>query len=401
MSSPSFIGWLTALFSSSQGNNSMFLKAVALGGVIGVSALTLFKRTATRAVVRCESGHLIHDHSSSVISRVMLPDDANPGGNVHGGTILKMIDEAGWATATRFFNQGKTGTIGVAGLGRIERVNFHQPMFIGELAHVSAEVTYASAHCIEVTVKVIAENVIADTNRLTNTARLWYIVKEFKENATPEEVGRMSCLQVPKLEFEWAEKEEEGAKRYAAHKRAIKERHELHQNHPVDEGHPVLIHLVLPSDCYKTGVAQAGVILKLMDTAAGVESVRHCRTNVVTASLESITFLQTIYNGNLVELTAKPVFTSNKSMDVEVNVYAIDPRTFERNLAAHSIFTFVSLDKQHRPISIPQLVPQSDNEKVRFNLRKDNYEQRKAERLKKKSNASATTGAKKDVSKLN
>eukprot|EP00056_Hartaetosiga_gracilis_P021332 m.23687 g.23687 ORF g.23687 m.23687 type:complete len:369 (-) comp9018_c0_seq3:1003-2109(-) len=315
--------------SGSGGVTMAIIKALTIGGgvVAGASALALFKRFASRssihAVVRCSEDKVVHDHSASVISRVMLPDDANPGGNVHGGTILKMIDEAGWATATRYFNQADAQVVGVAGLGRIERVNFHQPMFIGELAHISAHVTYTSPHCIEVTVKVVAENVITDTNRLTNTARLWYIVKEFKETSAPEELKKLPSLPVPRLEFEWPEEEKEAAQRYATHKKAIKDRHELHQNHPVEEGHPVLIHLVLPSDCYKTGVAQAGVILKLMDTAAGVESVRHCRTNVVTASLESITFLETIFNGNLVELTAKPVFTSNRCDVVCVHVHTV------------------------------------------------------------------------------
>ena len=88
------------------------------------------------------------------ISRVMLPDDANPGGNVHGGTILKMIEEAGWIAATRHCNvptltngastnSSQSGSVQlparnplVAALVRVEHMGFHQPVHICEVAKV-------------------------------------------------------------------------------------------------------------------------------------------------------------------------------------------------------------------------------------------------------------------------
>lgn len=123
-----------------------------------------------------------------------------------------------------------------------------------------------------------------------------------------------------------------------------------------------------PLDCYLDGVAQAGAVLKLMDNAAGVASVRHCHSNVVTASLEAVDFLHPVFNGDLLEVHARPIFTSDRSMDVEVNVYSQNMRQHERVLATTSVFTFVSLDEFGRPQKIPAIAPTTDEEKLRYEL---------------------------------
>ncbi|GAA6108366.1 cytosolic acyl coenzyme A thioester hydrolase isoform X2 [Tachysurus ichikawai] len=93
------------------------------------------------------------------ICRIMRPDDANIVGNVHGGTILKMIEEAGCIIGTRHCNT-QTGDRCVAALARVERTDFLYPMFIGEVAHVSAEISFTSKHSVEVQVSVVSENIL-------------------------------------------------------------------------------------------------------------------------------------------------------------------------------------------------------------------------------------------------
>jgi hypothetical protein len=73
---------------------------------------------------------LFHAHHT------LPPDDANPGGNVHGGTILKMIDQAGYIAATQYCNQGRPEPALQAGLARLEKCEFLAPMHIGEVAQV-------------------------------------------------------------------------------------------------------------------------------------------------------------------------------------------------------------------------------------------------------------------------
>nr|KAF6503664.1 acyl-CoA thioesterase 7 [Rousettus aegyptiacus] len=75
----------------------------------------------------------------------MRPDDANVAGNVHGGTILKMIEEAGAIISTRHCNSQNRERC-VAALARVERTDFLSPLCIGEVVHASAEITYTSKH---------------------------------------------------------------------------------------------------------------------------------------------------------------------------------------------------------------------------------------------------------------
>ena len=64
-----------------------------------------------------------------------------------------------------------------------------------------------------------------------------------------------------------------------------------------------LIHLVSPSDCVQSGFCRGGVILKMMDECAGMVAAKHCKTNIVTASLDATNFHQKVPKGRVCELT--------------------------------------------------------------------------------------------------
>lgn len=324
----------------------------------------------------------------ATISRLMLPDDANPGGNVHGGTILRLVDQAGWAAATKYVNQSPTAqNKAVASLARIEKMDFIKPMRIGEVSILEAEVVFVSQHSIEVDVKVYAENIITGTKRLTNQAHTWYVAKPISEGHYSGKISQKEArehylntpaMEVPDLAYPTEDDRLEGEARYARQRSERNEKQRIPERDVGDTG-ATLIHVMLPSDCYLDGVGQAGTVLKLMDNAAGVASVRHCRSNVVTASLEAVDFLHPVFNGDLVEIHARPIFTSERSMDVEVNVYTQNMRQ-ERKLATTSVFTFVSLDSYGRPQKIPPIQPKTEEEKLRFEMGQRRYLERKAER---------------------
>ena len=120
------------------------------------------------------------------VSRIMMPDDANVVGNVHGGTILSLIEQAGYIVATRHCNNnlaaGAKPLVGV--LARVEHTDFLQPMYIGELSKLQARVTFTSTHSIEVTADVWAENLTTGEVRKTNQATLWYVAIEVPDEST-------------------------------------------------------------------------------------------------------------------------------------------------------------------------------------------------------------------------
>ncbi|XP_053137278.1 cytosolic acyl coenzyme A thioester hydrolase isoform X2 [Hemicordylus capensis] len=317
------------------------------------------------------------------ISRIMRPDDANIAGNVHGGTILKMIEEAGAIISTRHCNS-QSGEHCVCALARVERTDFLSPMCIGEVAHVSAEITYTSKHSVEVQVNVESENILTGVKRVTNKATLWYV---------PLALHNVhKVLEVPPIQYLQKEQEEEGRRRYEEQKLERLETKERNgdvilpvinpEPYTVGFSQSSLIHLVGPSDCTMHGFVHGGVTMKLMDEVAGIVAARHCKTNIVTASVDAINFHEKIKKGSVITISGRMTFTSNKSMEIEVFVDA-DPfvdESQERYRAVSAFFTYVSLSKEGRPLPVPQLVVETEEERRRFEEGKGRYLQTKAKR---------------------
>jgi len=111
------------------------------------------------------------------ISQLMQPEHANNHGNVHGGWIMKLADEAG-ALACMRHAQNRVVTIA------IDRMIFRQPIHIGDLIILSAEVTFVGRTSLEAEVQVIAENPISGKQVHTNTAYLVYVALDDDGNAT-------------------------------------------------------------------------------------------------------------------------------------------------------------------------------------------------------------------------
>ncbi|KAE8593232.1 hypothetical protein XENTR_v10019039 [Xenopus tropicalis] len=318
-----------------------------------------------------------------VLRRIMRPDDANIAGNVHGGTILKMIEEAGAIISTRHCNS-QDGERCVAALARVERTDFLSPMCIGEVGHVSAEITYTSKHSVEVQVNVMAENILTGSKRVTNRATLWYVPLSLTN------VDKVT--EVPPIQYEKKELEEEGKKRYEDQKLERMETKQRNgefivpsvnqEEYTVGYSQSSLIHLVGPSDCTLHGFVHGGVTMKLMDEVAGIVAARHCKTNIVTASVDAIDFHRKIKKGCIITISGRMTFTSNKSMEIEVFVDAdtLVGDTQERYRAVSAYFTYVSLSKEGKPLPVPQLVIESEEEKKRFEEGKGRYLQTKAKR---------------------
>jgi uncharacterized protein (TIGR00369 family) len=106
--------------------------------------------------------------SRITISQLMHPEHANLLGNVHGGWIMKLVDEAGALSCMRHA-QKKVVTVA------IDSMTFRQPIKLGDLVILNSEVTYTGRTSMEVTVEVVAENPITGERTHTNTAYLVYV----------------------------------------------------------------------------------------------------------------------------------------------------------------------------------------------------------------------------------
>ncbi|NJC96274.1 MAG: acyl-CoA thioesterase [Anaerolineales bacterium] len=106
--------------------------------------------------------------SRVTLSQLMHPEHANLLGNVHGGWIMKLVDEAG-ALACMRHAQKKVVTVA------IDSMTFREPIRIGDLIILNAEVTYTGRTSMEAEVQVLAENPITGERTHTNTAYLVYV----------------------------------------------------------------------------------------------------------------------------------------------------------------------------------------------------------------------------------
>lgn len=100
--------------------------------------------------------------STLTMTVLMTPDNANFSGNVHGGTLLKYLDEVAYACASRY-----AGSYVVT--LSVDQVTFRQPIHVGELVTFLASVNYTGRTSIEVGIKVITENIREKLVRHTNS----------------------------------------------------------------------------------------------------------------------------------------------------------------------------------------------------------------------------------------
>ena len=116
------------------------------------------------------------------LSQLMLPQFANLVGTVHGGWIMKLVDEAGALSAVR---HAQTQVVTVA----IDQMSFHSPIRIGDLVTLEAEVTYVGNSSIETRIHVVAEDPLTGERTHTNTAYLVYVALD--SSGEPTRVPRL------------------------------------------------------------------------------------------------------------------------------------------------------------------------------------------------------------------
>jgi acyl-CoA hydrolase len=137
-------------------------------------------------------------------------------------------------------------------------------------------------------------------------------------------------------------------------------------NEPLPRGSEtclVLTHLMQPADANFMGNIHGGIMMKLIDEAAGACAYRFCRTKVVTAAIDRIVFHHPVQVGNLVRLLANVNYSGTTSVEVGVRVEAEDLTT---GMVAHTnsaYLVFVALSDSGKPIPVPLLVPETTDQK--------------------------------------
>ena len=134
---------------------------------------------------------------------------------------------------------------------------------------------------------------------------------------------------------------------------------------PVSASRVIMAQEMTPQDANPTGNVHGGHIMKLADSAAGVVSIRHSGRNCVTATVDRFEFFAPVYVGNLVSLYASLNYVGRTSMEVGVRVEAEDLRTGKRTHTNTSYFVMVALDDDGKPVEVPGLVLETEEDRRR------------------------------------
>jgi acyl-CoA hydrolase len=146
----------------------------------------------------------------------------------------------------------------------------------------------------------------------------------------------------------------------------------------VSESKTIISTQMLPSDANPMGNVHGGTILKQVDVAAGVTALRHARMNTVTASIDRMDFYNPVFVGNLLTLMASVNYCGKTSMEVGVRIEAEDLKTGKVTHTGSCYLTYVALDDAGRPTEVPDVIPETPQEKSRW----DAGRKRRDERLR-------------------
>lgn len=125
-------------------------------------------------------------------------------------------------------------------------------------------------------------------------------------------------------------------------------------------------YIVLPENTNTLGNLMGGQLLNWMDITAAISSHRHSRRIVVTAAVNNVSFQRAIRLGDIVTIEAKVSRAFTSSMEVFMEVFVEHHTTGEKLKCNEAVYTFVAVDQIGSPIPVPELEPETEQEKERY-----------------------------------
>jgi acyl-CoA hydrolase len=163
-------------------------------------------------------------------------------------------------------------------------------------------------------------------------------------------------------------------------KPGIEKRRQRMEGKRVKDSSVIMAQMMIPQDANPAGNVHGGVVVKIIDEAAGVVAARHARSNVVTASIDRMDFHHPVFVGDVLFFKASLNLVGRTSMEIGVRVEAENLLTGEVRHAASAYLTYVALDQLGKPREIPSLILETDEDKRRNREAKARREIRLAEK---------------------
>jgi acyl-CoA hydrolase len=140
------------------------------------------------------------------------------------------------------------------------------------------------------------------------------------------------------------------------------------QGKKVSESKTIMTEMVMPNDTNPMGNLMGGNLMKWMDIVAAICAGKHCNSQVVTVSVDHVSFQKPIFKGDIVTLEASVTRVFNTSLEIVVEVFAADMKAGNPRRCNHAYLTFVAVDDETgKPKPIVPVIPLSNEEEKMYN----------------------------------
>ena len=143
--------------------------------------------------------------------------------------------------------------------------------------------------------------------------------------------------------------------------------------------HTQIAEVMMPHMANVLGNVHGGVLLGMMDRVGAVAAIRHSRTTCVTVSMDRVDFHEPIHLGELVTMESWVNYAHRTSIEVEVRVEAENLVTGVRRHTNSCYLTFVAIDRDGKPVAVPPVLPETPEERARYEAAAARRERRIAE----------------------
>jgi acyl-CoA hydrolase len=287
----------------------------------------------------------------------VFPEHAGAPGQIHGGRMMEWIAQVGTMAAARVAR-------GTVALGSMDDIDFLHPVRVGEIAILRAQVEYVGNTSLEVGVRVYSENVLTGERAVTLNSHLVFVSldADTRPRPVPDKI-------VPRDDAERAIVEAARQRREQRLARFAKKAERVRDIE--DERNGVRwrfesARAVLPEDALFGSMMFAGKLLKDIDEAGGILSMRHCRGFVMTACVDALDFYAPIATHEVVTFKAGLNHVGTSSLEIGVKVLAEAPWTGQVRHACTAYLIFVHLGPDRRPRPCPPFTPETPGERRRW-----------------------------------
>ncbi|MGI8968946.1 MAG: acyl-CoA thioesterase [Chloroflexota bacterium] len=162
---------------------------------------------------------------------------------------------------------------------------------------------------------------------------------------------------------------------------------------PVRESQVIMARQMMPNDANPWGDVHGGVVMKMVDEAAGAAAIRHARCRVATVALDSMSFLYPVHVGDMLTVVASVNSVGRTSMEVGVRVDTEDMLTGEQHHTSSAYVVMVALDEGGHPVQVPPIIAETPEQRRRNAAARIRRSQRKLLEAALKKSADSLAGS--------